>query len=330
MTEVASTPSQFLPGTNIQYAWDSTTISALKNCPRYYQLAYIEGWSPKDESVHLRFGGEYHSAIELYDKQKADGWHHDAAMHDAIHEVLCRTADWDTDTETKAGRYKNRRTLIQLLVDYFDKFAEDPAQTFILDNGKPAVELSFKFELEFGPKSAQYENDEGVNPLAPNQPYLLCGHLDRVVHFNNDLYVLDHKTTTTTPSSYYFDGFNPDNQMTLYTFASKVVYHANVKGVIVEAAQIKLEEPNEFKRGVTHRTPDQIEEWVSDLEFWLAQAESFATANYWPMNDTSCNKYNGCQFRGVCSRGPHVRKNLLAADFVQKPVEDRWNPLKPR
>lgn len=310
-------PSPFLPGTSIQYAWDSTSLGYIKTCPRLYQLIMIEGWSPKDESVHLRFGSEYHTAIEVYDKRKAQGDEHEDAMQQAILSALISTADWDTDTETKAGKYKNRRTLIQLLIDYFDKFADDSATTFILDNGKPAVELSFKFDLNFGPRGS-------------NQPYILCGHLDRVVHFNNDLYVLDHKTTTTTPSSYYFDGFNPDNQMTLYTFASKVVYHANVKGVIVEAAQIKLEESNEFKRGVTHRTPDQIEEWIGDLEFWLAQAESFATANYWPMNDTSCNKFNGCQFRGVCSRGPHVRKNLLAADFIQKPESERWNPLKPR
>lgn len=324
---MTSAPSPFLPGTKIQFAWDSTSIGYLKTCPRLYQLVMIEGWAPKDESVHLRFGGEYHSAIELYDKQKAEGATHEDAMIAAVREALCRTADWDVDTEARAGKYKNRRTLIQLLVDYFDKFADDPAETFILDNGKPAVELSFKFELPWGPK---IHEDHDTGEKFASTPYLLCGHLDRVVEFNSDLYVLDHKTTTTTPSSYYFDGFNPDNQMTLYTFASQVVYHAPVKGVIVEAAQIKLVEPNEFKRGVTHRTQDQIDEWVRDLEFWLAQAEAFAEANYWPMNDTSCNKYNGCQFRGICSKSPHVRDKWLAGDFVKRTEEERWNPLKPR
>lgn len=322
-------PSPFLPGTNIQYAWDSTSLGYIKTCPRLYQLIMVEGWSPKDDSVHLTFGQHYHSAIEMYDKLKAEGYQHDDAMELAIAEALRVTYNWDVDTESRAGKYKNRRTLIQLLVDYFDLFVNDPAETFILDNGKPAVELSFKLELGWGPRKESLDNAGWF--AGPNsQPYLLCGHLDRVVRFNSDLYVLDHKTTTTTPSAYYFDGFNPHNQMTLYTFASQVVYHAPVKGVIVEAAQIKLTEPNEFKRGVTYRTQDQLDEWVADLEFWLAQAESFAEAGYWPMNDTACDKFGGCMFRGICSKSPAVREKWLAGDFARKPIEDRWNPLKPR
>ena len=326
-------PSPFLPGTDIQFAWDSTSLGYIKTCPRLYQLIMVEGWAPKDDSVHLRFGQEYHAAIEYYDKLKATGVDHDTAMELAIKEVFLTTADWDPDTDSRAGKYKNRRTLLQLLVDYFDMFANDPAETFILDNGKPAVELSFKFELGWGPKAGYL--DEHTAPIgddigALRFPYLLCGHLDRVVRFNNDLYVLDHKTTTTTPSAYFFDGFNPHNQMTLYTFASQVVYHAPVKGVIVEAAQIKLTEPNEFQRGVTYRTQDQLDEWVSDLEFWLAQAESFAEAHYWPMNDTACDKFGGCMFRDICSKSPAVRDRWLAGDFTKKPAEERWNPLKPR
>ena len=320
--------SPFLPGTEIRFAWDSTCLGALKTCPRLYYLQFIEGWAPKDHSAHLRFGQEYHSAIEDYDKAKAAGAAHDDAMREAIRQLLIRTADWDVDTDTRAGRYKNRRTLLQLAVDYFDKFEDDPAETFILENGKAAVELSFKFALEWGPKA---DWDYSDNPVArPNQPYLLCGHLDRVVRFNSDLYVLDHKTTVTTPSSYYFDGFNPHNQMTLYTLATQVVYHAPVKGVIVEAAQIKLTEPNTFQRGVTYRTQDQLDEWVQDLRYWLAQAESFAEASYWPMNDTACDKFGGCMFRGICSKSPHVREKWLAGDFIKLEPEDRWNPLKAR
>jgi hypothetical protein len=159
---------------------------------------------------------------------------------------------------------------------------------------------------------------------------MLCGHLDRVVEFGGALFVLDHKTTTTTPSSYYFDGFNPNNQMTLYTLASQIVYHAPVKGVIVEAAQIMLEKPNRFERGTSFRTQDQLDEWVGDLEYWLSQAESYATASYWPMNDTACDKFGGCRFRAVCSKSPQVREIWLRSDFIQQPLEDRWNPLKPR
>src|SRR6266436_9911498 len=169
-----SVQSPFLPGTNIQFAWDSTCLGYIKTCPRLYQYTIIEGWSPKDESVHLRFGSEYHQAIQEYDIERANEISHEDAIRVAIRDLLVRTADWRVDESTKAGNYKNRLTLLQLCVDYFDFFADDPAQTFILENGKPAVELSFKFELDWGPKAT--EQDEGGR-----QPYLLCGHLDRVV-----------------------------------------------------------------------------------------------------------------------------------------------------
>lgn len=313
--------SPYLPGTQIQYAWDSTSLGYLKTCPRLYYLSQIEGWTPKDENIHLRFGGEYHSAIEDYDKLRADGASFDAALRETVRRLLTRIHGWDPDTSSKAGHYKNPRTLLQLVIDYLDFFRDDPAETYILASGKPAVELSFKFELDWGP---------GADGLKMITPYVICGHLDRVVTYGGANFVLDHKTTTTTPSSYFFDGFNPNNQMTLYTIASQVVYQAQVKGVIVEAAQILLEKPNYFARGFSYRTQDQLDEWIEELRYWLSQAEGFATVGYWPMNDTACDKYGGCRFRGICSKSPSVRSKWLSADFVQLPIEDRWNPLKPR
>lgn len=309
--------SPFLPGTKVQFAWDSTSLGYLKTCPRLYQYIMIDGWSAKDESVHLRFGSEYHQAIQEYDIERANGTKHEEAIRHTIQNLLIRIADWQVDEDLRAGKYKNRTTLLQLCVDYFDFYADDPAQTLILDSGKPAVELSFKFELDWGP------NDTA-------QPYILCGHLDRVVTFNEQIMVLDHKTTTQAPGAFFFNQFEPSNQMTLYTLAGKIVLDSPIKGVIIEAAQILLEKPNRFIRGFTYRTQDQLDEWVSDLGNWFSVAEAYADANYWPMNDTACDKFGGCKFRDVCSKSPNVRNTWLAADFTKLEEGDRWNPLKAR
>jgi hypothetical protein len=310
--------SPFLEGTKTQYAWDSTSLSYLKTCPRLYQYIMLEGWSAKDESVHLRFGIEYHKALEQYDEKRVSGLDHEKSLYFSIHQLLIRIVDWEPDTSTRAGNYKNPRTLVQLVIDYCDKYKDDPAKTVIRENGRPATELSFRFELDWGPQAAK------------GQPYVLCGHLDRVVTFNDSILVMDHKTTTTTPSQYYFDQYSPNNQMSLYTLAGQIILGSPVKGVIIDAAQVTLEVPNNFVRGFTYRTPQQIEEWLNDLRFWLYQAEQYATVEQWPMNDTACDKFGGCKFRGVCSRDPSVRDRFLEADFVKLPLEDRWNPLKPR
>ena len=54
----------------LQIAWDSTSLKDLI-CPRKYYYQMIEGWRPKGESVHLKFGIHYHDALELYDKCRA-------------------------------------------------------------------------------------------------------------------------------------------------------------------------------------------------------------------------------------------------------------------
>lgn len=326
-------PSPFLPGTDIQYAIDSTSLGYLKTCPRLYQYVMIEGWASKEESIHLRFGGEYHQALQDYDLTVAEGVPHDDAVFDVVRELLIRTSDWKPDLDSKAGKYKNRDSLLRAVIWYLEGTRKnDNYKTHILANGKPAVELSFRFELAFGPEGAlDYEIDEnGDGKKIDRQPYILCGHLDRVVDDGaGNLYVEDHKTTTTTPGSYFFDQFEPNNQMSLYTFAAQIILEAPIKGVIINAAQMLVDDCR-FVRGFTFRTPDQLEEWVMDLSRWLAQAEWYASNQYWPQNDMSCGMYGGCRFREICSKSPSVREIYLKSNFTKLPPEERWNPLKSR
>ncbi len=340
MTEAQS---PFLPGTKIRYAWDSTCLGALKVCPRLYQYQYVDFWGHPGESVHLRFGQEYHSALQGYDIARTSGADHEEALRKTVYDLLCRTADYAPDPDTKAGKYKSRAILLRSVIWYLDEHSDDPAKTYIKADGKPAVELSFRFELDWGP-SRHWGCEEGnrvalvtdeTGTHAP-QPYLLCGHLDAVKSFNDSLFVMDHKTSMTTLGSYYFDQWSPSNQMTLYSIASKVILNAPVKGVIINAAQLMLdfdksgEYGARFVRGFTYRTPDQLAEWLEDLHFWLDAAERYAEADYWPQNDQSCGMYGGCKFRSVCSKSPQVREKFLKSDYIKLDEASRWNPLRSR
>jgi hypothetical protein len=332
MTEPTQSP--FLPGTRIQYAWSSTGLDLLKTCPRKYQYTVIDGWTGRDESIHLRFGIEYHHALQDYAIARADGATHEDAIRHCVRALQSRVHDWTPDRQSRAGKYKNRETIVGLVVDYLDHFgADDPADTFILDDGSPAVELQFAFELDWGPQSlVTIKLGEETTTEEPGpQPYLLCGHLDRVVSFHDDLYVMDRKTSIQTIGSYYMDQWTPSNQMTLYSLAGKVMLNQPVKGVIIDAAQVLLEKPNAFARGFAYRTEDQLAEWLTDLRYFLREAEDFATAGYWPQNDTACNKYGGCPFREVCSAAPQVREAYLSARFDRVVnSEAAWNPFYDR
>lgn len=306
-------PTPFLDGTAVQWAWDSTSLGWLKECPRKYQYHMIEGWTGRGESVHLEFGILYHEALEQYEKDRFVGLDHDEAVYAVVETLLKATwrdgrpwrksADLPADDKTSL---KSRENLVRMVVWYLDKFEHDPAKTRMHPvTGKPMVELHFQFEVGDG--------------------YTLCGYLDRVVDFQEQPFVMDRKTTTSTLGSYYFDQYDPDNQMSLYTIASQVAFKTPVKGVIIDAAQIAVGF-NRFVRSFVFKTPDQIDEWMKDLRIHLDQAVRYAETGYWPMNDKSCHKYGGCAFRKICSKSPSVRDKFLESNFERRV----WNPLIPR
>src|SRR5712675_2321481 len=77
-----------MQGTHLRICWDSTCLGALKQCPQYYKYAIIDGYVAKDENIHLRFGGEYHSAIQDYENLRANGLQFEDALRETIRLLL--------------------------------------------------------------------------------------------------------------------------------------------------------------------------------------------------------------------------------------------------
>jgi hypothetical protein len=298
----------FLPDSNIQYIYDSTMLGDLKRCPQYYYLTHICGWRQKVESEHLRFGTEYHHGLQNYDLSVASGLRHDDAVFDVTREALLSTADWDSEHETKT-----RQNLIRSLIWHMSLYRSDPAETIIKADGKPAVELSFFFELDFGP--------------APDIRYSLCGRMDRAANYTGGIHIVDYKTSTYPPTQHFFKRYDRDNQMTFYSFAGEIVLNKPIRGVIIDAVKVGKEE-SVFGRGMTHRTKETIKEWLSELGYWFELQRQFANSNNWPHNDTACEMYGGCRFKEVCSTPKSLRQRVLESNFIKTPKEERWNPLK--
>ena len=303
-----STNTSFKDG--VQFAWDSTSIKIVEDCHYKYKLRMIDGWQPKRKSVHLLFGGWYATALEHYFKHIALGMSSNDALVEVVHEAL--KATWEVD-EDGIGRpwlsdhnTKTRENLIRTIVWYVDHFSNDPVTVFKKPDGTPAVEYSFSFEADHN--------------------IVLSGHIDRLVEYSGAYYVMDQKTTGTTISPQFFDSFDPDTQMSLYTMAGQIIYKKPVKGVIIDAAQIAVGFTR-FMRGFSFRTPDRLEEWYDTTLWRIRQAQDLTAAGKFPMNFSSCHKYNGCEFRNICNRSPAVRDAFLQNDFVKA---ERWDPLKRR
>ena len=300
----------------IQYAWDATSLSNYEKCPRYYQFVNLLGYQPKGKSVHLIFGGLYAAALEHYYKHLTEGMSVDDATIAVVRAAMVETWEYELDDDGEkilgSGKpwdsmhnTKTRETLIRSIVWYLDHFKKDET-VVVTTNGVPAVEYSFALPLD---------ND-----------IVWCGHIDRLVWYGDDGYVMDQKTSGSTITSRFFNQFTPDIQMSGYTYAGRVIFNLPVKGVIIDAAQIAVGFTR-FERGFVHRTEDQLDQWLDSSMQNILRARQDTADNRFPMNRQSCGNYGGCDFRDVCSASHSHSKRLLAADFVQRP---RWDPLERR
>lgn len=301
---------------------------------------------------HARFEGASHDEAQIrmlrdlaegcQDEVPADSVGRTAAPGDDFHELLARPAEsFDRPAETgdgslvrvwwnpseglsaekAAANTKTIRNLFRTVVWYTEFFREDPLTTVKLANGKPAVELSFRFDLGLEARTGE--------------TFLYSGHLDRLAAMpDGSKWVVDRKTTKNTIGFGFFQSYSPDNQMSGYTLAGNVVLDIPVKGVIIDAVQI-AQGFSRFVRGYANRTPGQVEEWLTTTRFYIGTlfqlyaeaANAGAGVDAYPMNDKACHNYSGCPFRDtVCSKDPAVREPFLKANFKIK----KWDPLETR
>jgi hypothetical protein len=303
--------SRQLPG--LQLGIDSTSLGEYKVCPRKYLYGIVLGYQPSETSVHLVFGLHVHKGLERYEHHRASGASHDAALALVVRELLRDT--WDSKRQrawASTDPNKNRGTLLRTVVWYLDRFQDDSMETVLLENGKPAVELSFRF-------------DSGYKSVATGESFVFCGHIDRIAKFNGMTVILDPKTTKSTLGSHFFNSFTPGNQFSMYALAGQVVFNQKISMIIVDGIQVLVGE-SRFQRGIAPRPPDVISEWHHEQGFWLAQMESSARFLTWPGNDKSCNQYGGCPFRSVCEKVPKARHQWLQDNFTQR----IWDPLQSR
>jgi hypothetical protein len=302
-------PRKSFTDEGVQHAWDATSVDLAATCLRKYYYSMVRQIKPKTQSVHLIFGGIYASALESFYKKRALGASYETALREVVHEAL--VASWDTERGAPVpfeDDKKTRPNLIRTIIWYLEEFGnEDPngLVTYHLRDGTPAVELSFTFELE--------------------DDILYCGHLDRVSQMGDHLYVVDQKTTGGTVGQYFFDRYSPDNQMSGYAYAGKVVLGAPIAGVIIDAAQVAINFSRFERRPVT-RSKAQLSEWRENALHHIRVAQSATMLQKFPMNTTACNNYGGCPFKPLCSRDPSVRENYIKSDYV----EHIWDPLKAR
>lgn len=288
------------------------TVSAL-------QLVVEESWLPEDKPWGGQYLNEWHCTGEKpYRNSKGNKakcpYSHKGKWFPGDGPTCCGECGSKTITERHYlpdNDRKNRETLIIAVAYYCFEQPEQPGTgglfPIAFPDGTPAVELSFKLPLPY---------------TAPDgNTYTLAGHMDGIKSFSPaESFITDNKTTVSYLGATYWKQYSPNIQVDIYDLVGSMLYpELNIKGVAIEATQLVASGSARFATHPFYRTEAQREETLTEIGWWLREAEGYVENNYWPMNKTNCKM---CAFNGICSKDPAQRERYLKADYVQK----RWDP----
>jgi hypothetical protein len=167
-------------------------------------------------------------------------------------------------------------------------------RTIQLANGKPAVELSFRFGSGIG-----FSDGEEIE---------FSGHLDRAASGgpNSPVYIVDNKSTGKSINSDYVLQYTPDPQISHYYIGGKGRLQLPGLGDLDRRQCQVLANAVDLKRFQVARTASQISEYYQNVAALVETYDGYRKRRYWPMNESACHI---CPFRrGLCSHDPGSRR----------------------
>lgn len=183
-----------------QLSLSSSGLSAFRRCRRKWDLQYRQQWKPKHKGKNLLFGSAFHAAIELIHKTNPPNFTVSRRTNPVLYELLTKVLAPLDNLDVMTPLLDLLYSMLEYYVIWLHQYNRDPLETMFID-GRPLCE----------------------QPIALN----VAGHtfkavLDRVVIYNNMLWVVEYKTVTDFNTAKLIK----DAQATAYIWAlEKVLGH---------------------------------------------------------------------------------------------------------
>ncbi len=294
-------------GQPIQKIWDTSSLSSFLACPRYYKLSVLEGWKSTQYASATGFGSAVHAGLEELDKARHEGANKQTATNRAVALVL---KDYGEDLKLADDNARGLESALRAVVWKAEEFWDDNLKLATMPDGSPALEQ--RFEVPIGDKGHRFS-----------------GRIDKIVSVDDRLYLVDTKTTKSSLSEYYFNGYMPNNQVFAYIWACREVLKLPVDGFIIDAVQTGSNFCR-FARQVYNVSKELVDEWYADTLHHLEISDVYANSQYYPANFTSCGNYGGCRYREACAHAKSQRNIFFGNDFQQEyhPDLEETKPMK--
>jgi hypothetical protein len=292
-------PYWCLNNPNVPRVWSSSSLATIAECPRKFELRYVEGWTAREENLDFAFGSAFHSVMEMYWRLRWNKESHQDSL-DTAYQLAHKLGNTLPPPVRPKQAGKTRFGLQRTLVWYFEQH-DDPLESIVaVGDNQPGIELHFNILLDL------------VSP--DGEPYQIQGYLDSIRHFQDLYTVWDYKTTAGSISDFYAQRFEIDIQNHIYTIAARVLTDHKFTCFMADIASTALTY-SDFHRVPIMLTPNELDEALLDFTAWIRAAERYAEQEYYPKNTKACTF---CEFNGICNKDPVLRFNFLKSDFSEK------------
>ena len=272
--------------------FDYTAMSTFLTCRRKYDFRINQGYvRSKDTQLAASFGGAIHHGL--------DSWYQDKDVARAVgvfKSEFVENTEIDDKRTHRMGQY--------ILEKYDERYRDQP---WVL-----------------------VESEQTFNVPLPNGNRFI-GRIDKVIKWNNCLWVVDHKTTSQLGAT-YFNMAEPNMQFVGYAWAMRQLGH-DIKGVVVDAILVAsglLPGPKQnknltpFARYDTYYKQEHFDEWLQMVQSIQHDIRVCEDSEEWYPNFDACTDYVECPYRRVCKEEKALRQRVLDADYVIEP----WDPLQ--
>lgn len=280
-------------------------LKTFRECPRKFELEYLQHWKIKKQSVHLHAGAAFASGLE---HTRRAFYEQGLSASDSLEVGIAALLSAYGDFECPPDSAKSAARMCGALEYYFEAFplATDPLKPYIWAKGRHGIEFTFAMPLPF------------QHPRT-GEPLIYTGRADMIGERDGTLYIEDDKTTTSLGAS-WTNQWDMRSQFTGYAWAA-AQSGLPIQGIFIRGISI-LKTKFDHAQVITYRPKWMIDRWLGQTLKDLARMEVMWEAGEFDYNlDEACNGYNGCLFRRVClSQDPQV---WLEADYERRV----WNPL---
>lgn len=327
---------------------DNSMIELLTTCPRALQYNRFHKKVAAIAKPSLNFGSAIHLALE-HRYKTYQNMSPDALLHEEITGILSKFFE---EHPVEDGEYRNLNWALELVKRYNNKYQIEPFQLLSDAAGKVQVELPFALPL------FTYRLRDGNNPSGYiDIPVIYTGRIDLPVMWDDQLTIIDHKTTSMLGTS-FGDGMKMSAQQKGYCWAFQTLTGQKVSGYCINAIRVK--EPGDFtanaykKLGGRKNPPsqeqveakaeqlcaewwdeslcreryylrdDELEEWKFNVIAIIKEMFYHYEQGYLPMKTSWCNKFGRCAYFDVCSLPKEDRGVMLESGMF---TENTWDPL---